>query len=202
MKKRSQQLAMDAFVLRQFDASKTSNVINFGVKAFEQKVLEHYTGPSMLVDGYAPFCKHVFMPNFVPDLFPTSLPITEQNHALLETKYDARTDKELAVLVRYFPKQAVQQELKQAAFLDVILYSREQINKESKAMGLPLDTDNADVPWAIISIKAQDVAFEQPMQPITMMRNALISEGGSGVDIDREQYNASVAFWREHAVIA
>jgi hypothetical protein len=42
------------------------------------------------------------------------------------------------------------------------------------------------VPWGIISVKAQDEGFETPMQPITMMRNALgREEGGSGVVLDR-----------------
>ena len=54
----------------------------------------------------------------------------------------------------------------------------------------------------MISIKAQDVAYELPMNPITMMRNALgKEEGGSGVPFDREKYAESVAFWREHAVL-
>ena len=41
-----------------------------------------------------------------------------------------------------------------------------------------------------------------PMQPITIMRNALGKEfGGSGVDIDFEKYNNSVTFWSEHVAI-
>ena len=31
------------------------------------------------------------------------------------------------------------------------------------------------VPWGIISVKAQDEDFETPMQPITIMRNSLVS---------------------------
>ena len=46
----------------------------------------------------------------------------------------------------------------------------------------------------------QDVDYELPMQPITMMRNALgAEEGGSGVALSREAYSASVAFWAAHA---
>ena len=42
--------------------------------------------------------------------------------------------------------------------------------------------------------------YELPMQPITMMRNALgVEEGGSGVGLDRAAYAASVKFWAEHA---
>jgi len=42
---------------------------------------------------------------------------------------------------------------------------------------------------------------EEPMPPVTMMRNALgVSEGGSGVPLDREAYRRSVEFWENHAV--
>lgn len=34
-----------------------------------------------------------------------------------------------------------------------------------------------------------------------MMRNELISEGGSGVPIDREAYMKSVEYWKDHATI-
>lgn len=62
--------------------------------------------------------------------------------------------------------------------------------------------EETDAPWGIISVKAQDVDHELPMQPITMMRNALgANEGGSGVPIDRDAYKASVKFWAEHAPI-
>lgn len=59
-----------------------------------------------------------------------------------------------------------------------------------------------NVPWGIISIKAQDEDYETPMQPITMMRNALgREEGGSGVPLNKEAYEASVAYWDQHAAI-
>lgn len=60
----------------------------------------------------------------------------------------------------------------------------------------------SDSPWGIISVKAQDVDHEIPMQPITMMRNALgKEEGGSGVGLDRQKYAESVEFWRDHAPV-
>lgn len=52
------------------------------------------------------------------------------------------------------------------------------------------------------SIKAQDEPFETPMQPITMMRNSLgREEGGSGVPLNREAYEASTTYWQTHAAI-
>ncbi len=51
-------------------------------------------------------------------------------------------------------------------------------------------------------MKGQLNDFELPMQPITMMRNALgKAEGGSGVPLDREKYMTSVAFWTKHVAI-
>jgi len=48
----------------------------------------------------------------------------------------------------------------------------------------------------------QDEAFETPMQPITMMRNALgKEEGGSGVPLDRKKYLESVAYWKDRAPV-
>ena len=85
-----------------------------------------------------------------------------------------------------------------ATWLDVILYSREQIRKESAAMGLADDGETSA--WGIISVKAQDVGHELPMQPITMMRNALgKEEGGSGVPLSRAEYTKSADFWSMHA---
>jgi hypothetical protein len=57
-------------------------------------------------------------------------------------------------------------------------------------------------PWGIVSIKPQNSTSELPMQPITMLRNALgKDQGGSGVELSREKYNESVAFWKEHAQV-
>jgi len=57
-------------------------------------------------------------------------------------------------------------------------------------------------PWGIISVKGQLCDYELPMQPITMMRNALgKDQGGSGVPLDSEKYKDSVAFWKENCAI-
>ena len=127
------------------------------------------------------------------------LEITEENQSLLRSGYEARTEQELPVLVRWFPK-ATAPAPTEAAFLDIILYSREQIQKETEAMGREDDGETA--PWGIISVKAQSVDYELPMQPITMMRNALgADEGGSGVSMSREAYKESVGFWAKYASI-
>lgn len=166
-------------------------------------------GEACLKPGYAPFCKHVFIPNFTEAVVST-LPITPDILPHIRTKYEARTPKELPVLVRYIPLSLVpnvasKSDLPRAKFLDVILYSREQINKESEAMGKAVEMapDGSPLPgWGIVSIKPQDVEKELPMNPITAMRNALGREyGGSGREILKEEYMEAVAFWDENVVI-
>ena len=73
--------------------------------------------------------KHVFVPNFAK-VKRTAIAITPENEMHLRTGYEARTEKELPVLSRWFPRENVG-DPGEAAFLDVILYSREQIRKEA-----------------------------------------------------------------------
>ena len=108
------------------------------------------------------------------------------------------------VLTRYFPKELVESEddpLPVAQYLDLILYSRDQINKENDAMGK--NTNSESAPWGIVSIKAQDADYEVPMTPITAMRNALgKDEGGSGVPLDRNAYMEAYKYWNSHATVS
>ena len=52
-----------------------------------------------VVDGYAPFCKHLFVPNFTKATV-NALPITDDNRHLLQSAYSKRRPDELAVLTR------------------------------------------------------------------------------------------------------
>ena len=190
---------LDEFAMRQWDDPKYggTQIKGFDKAEFVRRVHEAHADGAGLVDGYAPFCKHVFVPNFIPGTKVGSIPITPENEKHLRSGYSARSDAELAVLTRWFPADKV--ELPEAAFLDVILYSREQIRIENAAMG---EDSGSDAPWGIVSVKAQDVDSELPMQPITMMRNALgADEGGSGVALDAAKYRESVAYWAGHAPI-
>lgn len=80
--------------------------------------------------GYAPFCKHLLVENFCGAL-STVLAITPENEGLLRSGYVVRQEGELAVLSRWFPATAVGAP-PVAKWLDVILYSREQIRKENE----------------------------------------------------------------------
>ena len=200
---------LDDFAIRQWDDPNYSGTIIAHDKIdFVRKIHDYHTssssGEHKLVDGYAPFCKHVFVPNFVNAKVAT-VEITKENEHLLKSGYSARSENELAVLTRWFHVNDIfgdnAEDIKTSKMLDIILYSRDQLVKEREATG-KADPNRPlpDAPWGIISIKAQDEPFELPMQPITMMRNALgKSEGGSGVPLEKSKYDASVAYWRNHA---
>jgi len=225
---------LDDFAARQWDDPNYSGTRvppgSLSKQAFTQAVADAHAGrsgsggnnpsPSPLVDGYAPFCKHVFVEN-VLGASVGCLPITDANRALLRSGYTRRRPEELPVLTRWF-READVAPLPEAKWLDVILYSREQLEKEYAAMPTKKKSGDgsggdgasenaglqalralpADCQWGIISVKAQDESFETPMQPITMLRNALgREEGGSGVPIDRQAYEASAAYWDGHAAV-
>jgi hypothetical protein len=104
------------------------------------------------------------------------------------------------VLKRWFEGSDIK--LPKAEFLDIILYSKDQIQQENESMGNTDPNKDIDYDWGIVSIKAQGLDHEIPMEPITAMRNALgKDQGGSGVALDREYYTACVEFWNKHAIV-
>ncbi|EFC48182.1 predicted protein [Naegleria gruberi] len=199
---------IDSFAVRQFQQGyKGGTQIPISVQSFEEQINKIWSsGDYQLKDGYAPFCKHLFVPNFA-GCKQSFLEITKDNEHLLRTEYQQRKESELPVLCRYFPYDLVKDQIKDSKYLDIILYSKEQILKESEAMQEVSDYEKrpeiTDCEWGIISVKSQDVDYELPMTPITMMRNALgKEEGGSGVPLERTKYMDSVEFWKNYATIA
>jgi len=140
--------------------------------------------------GYADFCHLLFVRNWTNAKVGT-LKITPENEKYLKSGYKARNDNELPVLSRWFegitpPK---------ADYLCIVVYSKEQLLKEGTK--IPDDCD-----FGIVAILGQSHDNEEPMPPVTMMRNALgVEEGGSGHPLNREQYKQSVEFWSQHATI-
>jgi hypothetical protein len=194
------------------------------IDQFEEIVNSRYNNPTQLKDGYAPFCKHLFLLNDFSNVCVNVLEITSENEQYLRTRYEARNADELPVLTRYFDRQVLLSGCKSgggggkddgkeegaifpvAKYIDLILYSREQIDIENAAMGKTTADDDKEeevretAPWGIVSIKAQDVDYELPMTPITIMRNALgKDQGGSGVELVREAYMESVEYWKDRA---
>jgi len=193
-------IVVDPFCLRQFDkASGKAPFLDVSVESCETHLNAAFDAApdTCLKPGYAPFCKHLFVKNFCKATMAVAT-ITPENEGLLRSGYVTRQEGELAVLSRWFPAEAMGVPVV-APYLDVILYSREQIRNENAAMG---KLTESDAPWGVVSVKAQDVPHELPMQPITMMRNALgEKEGGSGVPLDVAKYQESVDYWRAHAPI-
>ena len=96
----SNELVLDKFCLRQFNnADYTGTQVTYDTVAFENKVNEYYRNGYTLKDGYAPFCKHLFIPNFA-SVKCGYTKITAENKSLIESCYEARTEKELAVLIQ------------------------------------------------------------------------------------------------------
>lgn len=196
------------FALRHFDPKAgVTKITDISPEDFEGE-LNYYLSDSSdvkvkIMDGYAPFCKLIAIPNFT-NARVGSLPITIANHQYIRHGYSSRTDKELPVLSRSFwlpIKPPI------ADYLIVVVYSKEQIDKEGRITEgegdspdekyVPLDAD-----WGVVAILGQAHSGEEPMQPVTMMRNSLgIEEGGSGFPLDREKYLESVEFWSYNAVI-
>ncbi|WP_296279658.1 DUF3228 family protein [Pseudoxanthomonas sp.] len=153
-------------------------------QAFEQRL--NSEPPVAVLAGYAPFCRLHVHRNWTSTRCLT-VPITDDNRSLLRSGYEARSSKELPVLVRWF--EGVDPPV--ADYLVVILYSAAQLAHERA----PIEGD-----WGIVGCLYTQAPEEIPMAPITMMRNALgVEEGGSGVPINREAYRRSVAFWELNA---
>lgn len=206
---------MDKFCLRQFNKG-SSLFVNYDPKDFEEKInevylkyLEHHkdseskNNESILKPGYAPFCKHIFVENFVEGLKPCTIEINEHTEHAIKTAYEARTEKELPVLKRYIQATELKGfEIPTAQYLDVILYSKAQIILENASMGEVDPNLEVDYDFGIISIKPQNTNHELPMDPITVLRNALgKEEGGSGVPLERTKYLESVEYWSKNILV-
>lgn len=76
--------------------------------------------------------KHLFIPNFAGVKCGYALK-KEENKPLIESCYEARKENELAVLIEYISREKL--DPPDATYLDIILYSREQIILENIAMG-------------------------------------------------------------------
>lgn len=187
---------------RLFDPKKGGTCISDrSPEEFERELNEHYLVPTLPtvgrseqmmfvkeMPGYAHFCRLLVFRNWT-EANAGTVEIAEHNRHLLRSDYIARNDKEFPVLCRWIEMDTPPK----ALYLVVVVYSAEQMAKE----GSPIDGT-----WGVVAVLGQDHADEEPMPPITAMRNALgVAEGGSGVPLNREAYLRSVEFWRTHAIV-
>lgn len=186
---------MTDFARRNWDPeAKGTRILGLSPEALTDRCNTALAEGAALVDGYAPFCKHLFLANDSPTR-ASFAPITSENAHLLKSGYAARREGEMAVLERWFETEAPV-----ANWLDVILYSHAQLVAE--AADYPEDQAVPECDWGIVSIIGTLEASEPPMPPITQWRNALgRAAGGSGRDIDPEAYAKAVAFWDRHAAV-
>jgi hypothetical protein len=195
------------FALRHFDPKfGGTKILDKTPKEFEEYIQkfidfedEDIASGVNLLPGYADFCKLLPIKNFT-DARVGSLPITLENYQYLRSGYSARVEKELPVFSRWLELPISKPK---AEYLMLVLYSKEQIEKEANENTDP-ETEffgfNAD--YGIVAILGQSHPNEEPMKPETMIRNALgIKEGGSGVPLNRDTYLKSVEFWDKHATV-
>ena len=89
-----------------------------------------------------------------------------------------RKENELAVLIQYIDRKKM--EPPAATFLDIILYSREQIRKENQSTGDA--TADTEAPWGIISVKVLENHYNTaPQAPFLLMKRVLFLSTGSVV---------------------
>ncbi len=181
-------IVLPEFALSHFDATKHKAAIpGISPEQFELEINERL--PIEVFPGYASFCRLMWFENWTKAQAGI-IPITPEVLPFIKTEYEARRETELPVLMRYFPGENL--ELR-AKYLCVVIYDKEQMAKE----GSPIDGD-----FAVVNILRTMTMEEPPLPPITMMRNALgVSEGGSGVPLDREKYKASVEFWTKNVAV-
>jgi len=139
-------------------------------------------------EGYAPF---VLIATILPEdlgieaiLCPIAV-VTEENVELVQSALEARRDGEPEFMEFWLPRDSV--ERLAARHVDLVLYTREQLEKE----GEPHTSSDYD----LISVNAE-VGDDTPMGPNTIERNAMGPDaGGSGVPLDADTMAAAKAFW-------
>jgi len=173
--------------------------------------LEHNGRKWIVLEGYAPFCKLLAIENFTDARVGTTQ-ITLENYQYLRSGYSARNENELPVLSRWLELPLGKPV---APWLVVVLYSKEQIDFESNKEHLanmeiweddltrldkPIKPEPFEGDYGIITVLGQNDYKEEPMQPMTMIRNSYM-HGGSHVKFKEKDYNKSVKFWSENAII-
>lgn len=78
MKATSAKILLDPFCFKQFEKTAGSYFIDLDKAEFAAKVNEFYvtSDKSCLKDGYAPFCKHLFIPNTFTSVLSACAEIT------------------------------------------------------------------------------------------------------------------------------
>ena len=200
-----------AFVLQQqwIDADKDSklmlnpNVLLELVNREYQHLLEVGDGNPFDRDsqcGNAPFSKIITIPltdsmmEHPLAIRTDRVKISDENASQLVFGYESRAPGELRMPTRSIPCLGDMRE--RARFLQVILYSDEQLAKEDTEKPNREFEHNL---WSVVLYRGQNTDKKLPMEDSTMLRNALeIDEGGSAVPIDPKAWEECISHWEEY----
>lgn len=159
---------------------------------------------SKSIEGYADFCKLVFIKNDFTDTKTGTMKLGLNNLQYLRSGYSSRRKEELETLSRWL--EIPREFIPRAEYICVVLYSREQLLKEHETMPLEEFELSDKCEWGIVSIMGQMYNEEEPMTPQTFLRNYMpIEFGGSGMiyPVDKEDFNKdykrSIDFWKNNA---
>lgn len=194
----------DPFVTRQFSQNFSGTKVNPEVKEELLEVINdayEYASTETMLNSEWDFCKYLVLPNEF-GVKCAVREITLDIYPYIRTDYSQRTPEELAILTRYVQlppgfKSA------EANYIVLVLYSKEQLQKEFKPKeeGQEFYFDDS-VEWGIVSIMGTMEPKPDPLVPITIMRNSLgVEEGGNGETLNRKVYNESVEFWSKYILV-
>jgi hypothetical protein len=194
----------DPFVTRQFSQNFSGTKVNLEIKDELLEVIndtyQYGLGDiGQLLDSEWSFCKYLVLPNEF-GVKCAVREITLDIYPYIRTDYVSRTPDELPILTRFaqLPPGSVE-----ANYIVLVLYSKEQLQKEFKPKeeGQEFYFDDS-VEWGIVSIMGTVLPHPDPLVPITIMRNSLgVEEGGNGEKLNRKVYNESVEFWSKYILV-
>lgn len=194
----------DPFVTRQFSPGFSGTKVDLEIKEDLLRAINEnysYVLSDRFLDSDWPFCKYLVIPNQF-GVKCAVREITLDIYPYIRTDYVSRTPDELPILTRFvqlppgFPN-------KEANYIVLVLYSREQLEKEFKPKeeGEEFYFDDS-VEWGIVSIMGTMEPKPDPLVPVTIMRNALgIEEGGNGEILNKKVYKESVEFWSKYILV-
>ena len=194
----------DPFVTRQFSQNFSGTKVNPEVKEELLEVINdayEYASTETMLDSEWGFCKYLVLPNEF-GVKCAVREITLDIYPYIRTDYSQRTPEELAILTR-FVQLPPGFKSTEANYIVLVLYSKEQLQKEFKPKeeGQDFYFDDS-VEWGIVSIMGTMEPKPDPLVPITIMRNALgVEEGGNGETLNRKVYNESVEFWSKYILV-
>ncbi len=85
-------LRLDRFAFRQWNSDYNGTKMTGISRDDFERAIQQLPAVT-LVDGYAPFCKHVFVRNWIAGLKAPTVALTEARRPLVVSDYQARTEK-------------------------------------------------------------------------------------------------------------